>query len=152
MSDAIAVEQILAVLAEGQDGPAGPRSYYLDDGGGLDATLAALTAEEASRRIGGNSIAGQVEHILFSLRAFGTFIRGERITYDWNESWSVSEVDASAWNALRARVAPAFAELRSIIEEHAEKGVKPLGGSLAAITHLAYHLGAIRQKVTMLRA
>lgn len=152
MSDQTAVDQIIAVLDEGLEGPAHKWSYYLDQDAGLRKTLAALPAEEASRNVGGSSIAAHVHHIVFSFRAFGTFIAGDRTQYDWNESWVVKEVDAAAWDALRSELETQFQALRDTIRQHASDGALPLGASMGAAAHLAYHVGAIRQKLTQVRA
>jgi hypothetical protein len=64
-------EQLLAVLREGFEGPTEEVGYYLDTDAGLRRTLGALTATDASRPIGGNSVAAHAHHILFSLNAFG---------------------------------------------------------------------------------
>jgi hypothetical protein len=148
----LATEQLLAVLTEGQSGPAGDLGYYADDGGGLQNTLDALTAEEASRDIAGSSIVAHVHHILFSFRAFGTYIAGQRVRYDWSESWAIQKVTDAEWDGVRARVGAAFDEVRGIIASHPASNARTFRGSLATVTHLAYHLGAIRQKVAVLRS
>jgi hypothetical protein len=140
-------EQLLAVLAEGYEGPTHSLTYFLDGGpdAGLRNTLAALTAEEASRTWGGNSVAAHAHHILFSFGAFGAYIGGDRTQRDWNESWSVSTVDDAAWSKLQSDLNTAYADLRTAVESNTSKGA--LRGALAAATHLAYHIGAIRQKL-----
>jgi hypothetical protein len=143
--------QLLAVLREGFEGPASDVTYYLDADGGLRTTLAALTPDQASRSIGGNSVAAHAHHILFSFGAFGDFIAGVDAKHDWNESWRVAEVDEAQWAALQSDLAAGYDTLRQRIE-NADKSGKALGGTLGAITHLAYHVGAIRQKVAALRA
>jgi DinB family protein len=154
MSESIAVKQILAVLGEAMHGPSHKLSYFLDKGpgAGLRNTLAGLSAEEASQSIGGTSIAAHVHHVVFSARAFGAFISGDHRKEDWNESWVVSEVDAAAWDTLRADVAKTHEDLRDIVRTHAATDDASMGGSIGAVAHVAYHVGAIRQKVSTLRS
>ncbi|MGZ5445742.1 MAG: DinB family protein [Thermoanaerobaculia bacterium] len=142
-------EQLLAVLREGWEGPAHKLSYFLDKGpdAGLHNTLAKLTPEEASRDVGGNSIAAHAHHILFSFEAFGAFIAGDRTKRDWNESWRVSAVDAGAWTQLQSDLGARYEELQRTIETHGAASDAATGGALGAVAHLAYHIGAIRQKM-----
>ena len=146
------IRQLLAVLREGFEGPNGKVTYFLDSDGGLTNTLAKLTSAEASQSWGGNSVAAHAHHILFSLGAFGAFIAGDRSQRDWDESWRVSTVDDAEWSRLQHDLGDGYQKLRETIKIHAESGQESLGGSLAAVAHLAYHLGAIRQKVAALRA
>lgn len=145
-------DQLLAVLAEGYEGPSHSLTYFLDGGpdAGLRNTLAALSAEEASRTWGGNSVAAHAQHILFSFGAFGAYIAGDRTQRDWNESWSVATVDDAAWTKLQGELAAAYADLRARIE--ANEGKAATRGAVAAVTHLAYHIGAIRQKIVASQA
>jgi hypothetical protein len=154
MSDEIAVEQILAVLAEGIEGPQQSWSYFLDQGpdAGLRRTLAAVSAEDASKEIGGSTIAAHVHHLVFSAHAFGTFIAGDRRRHDWNESWRVTTVDAAAWDALREELRTSSDGLRKIVQDHAKSDSLSMGGSIGVVAHLAYHVGAIRQKLATLKA
>lgn len=146
MSDT-ATRQLIAALREGFDGPRGS-GYFLDSDAGLLRTLGDLSAEEASRERGGNSIAAHAAHILFGLEVFAAFVSGDRAKRDWNESWRVSTVDDESWRKLQAELGRGFETMRDAIETHAAKSEEALGGSLASIAHLAYHLGAIRQKLT----
>lgn len=147
----IMTEQLLAVLREGYEGPAHTISYFLDGGpdAGLRNTLAALTAGEASRAWAGNSVAAHVQHILFSFSAFGAYIAGDRVQRDWNESWTVTTVDDAAWKTLQGELSAAYEELAATIAANTGKGATR--GAVAAVTHFAYHIGAIRQKLAAAR-
>lgn len=142
-------KQILAVLAEGVEGPNGGRTYFLDSNAGLANTLASLSAEDASRAIGGNSIAAHVGHILFSFDAFAGAISADGKSHDWDESWRVSAVDEKTWKKLRGEVDSGYARLRDAIEQHADGSEDALASAAGAAAHLAYHIGAIRQKVAL---
>lgn len=150
--DACMNKQLLAVLAEGFEGPRHSLTYFLDSGpeAGLRPTLAALPAADASREWGGNSVAAHAHHILFSFEAFGAYIRGDRNQRDWNESWSVTAVDEEQWKQLQEDLAREYALLRESVR--AASSDDELRGAVAAITHLAYHIGAIRQKLAAMRA
>lgn len=151
MSD-IATRQLLAALSEGFEGPKSSISYYLDGGpdAGLRRTLASLSAEEASRDWGGNSVAAHAHHILFSFDAFGAYITGDHTQRDWNESWTVNTVDAAQWETLQQNLADRYTALRALVKTLPDDE-KAIGAAIAAVAHLAYHIGAIRQKIAALR-
>ena len=143
MSD-IAVNQLVGALTEGFEGPNESFGYYLDSDAGLKSTLAKLSAAEASRAVGGNSVAAHAHHILFSLNAFAKVIAGDRSPNDWNESWTVKSVDDGAWSRLQQDLGAGYEKLRTAIEGSTPES---LGAAVGAVTHLAYHVGAIRQKI-----
>ena len=144
-------QQLLAVLREGVEGSSRSFTYFIDSGGELRATLASLDAGDASKEIGGNSIAAHAHHIRFGSDTFAAWIRGDRARRDWSESWRVSAVNADEWTQLRRDVFASTDALRDAIEQLDESDEAQLGGAIGAIAHLAYHLGAIRQKLAMLR-
>lgn len=144
----IIIGQLLAVLREAFEG-AERWSYFTDHGpdAGLLGTLAKLSAAEASRPVGGSSIATHVHHVAFGLSACAAWIRGDRTPHNWEESWRVKTVDDAAWLRLRDELRAGYEELRQAIEAHGAAGAEAMGGSIGGIAHVAYHLGAIRQKV-----
>jgi len=144
-------QQLLAILREGVEGPGDGGAYFLDSGpdAGLRRTLATLTAEEASRPWGGNSVAAHAHHALFSFEAFAARIAGDRTSRDWDESWRVKEVDDAQWAKLQQDLVRGYEALHRAIEAN---GGEAIGTALAATTHLAYHIGAIRQKIAAARA
>ena len=149
-----AVEQILGALKEGFEGPAPNWGYFTDRGpdAGLFALLAAMSADQASRVTGGTTIAGHIHHLAFSLDAGSAFIKGEKTPRRWEESWSVRTVDDTAWKALRERLLDKYEIAKKTIEGHATDGVTSLGIAVGVVAHVAYHLGAVRQKMAFGRA
>lgn len=140
--------QLVAVLKEALDG-AEQWSYFTDHGedAGLIGTLTKLSAAEASESIGGTSIASHVHHTVFGFRASTAWIKGDRSNRDWQESWRISVVDSAGWQRLQEELRRSYQDLRQAIEQHAETDVLALGGAIGAIAHVAYHLGAIKQKI-----
>lgn len=149
------LEQLLAVLREAFDGPADPRwSYFTTNapGAGLLGTLEGVDAALASRPVGGTSVAAHVHHEVFALEATAAWIRGDRSRRDWSQSWRVQRVDATAWEALRQALRRAYEDLRGAVQTHGLDGEESAGGAVAGVAHAAYHLGAIRQKLAVLRS
>jgi hypothetical protein len=147
------IGQLTAVLSEAFDGPPGNSSYFTDSrrNTGLFGTLGPLSAEQASTPFAGSTIAAHVHHLVFSLEASSAWIHGDRSSRDWGSSWRVSRVDEAGWTKLREDLRRGYAELRSAVDEHATDGVDAAGGAIAVVAHVAYHLGAIRQKTAALK-
>ena len=145
----VVIGQMLAVLQEAFEGPPNPWSYFIDKGNdaGLYRTLARLSAEQASRPVGGSSIAAHAHHVNFGLLATAAWVQGDRTPRNWPESWNVSKVDDVAWIQEQEQLRAGYDELRRAIEKHAADSLEAMGGALAGLAHVAYHLGAIRQKV-----
>src|SRR5688572_23418643 len=97
-----AVDQIRAILQEAFDGPQQAWSYFTDQGtdAALLGTLEKLTAAEASRVVGGTSVAAHVHHVAFGLSASAGWIKGDRTQRNWQESWLISTIDDNAWPVL----------------------------------------------------
>ncbi len=147
----IIVEQLLAVLREGFEGPAHGWSYFTGDGreAGMFGTIERLSAEEAARPSGpgGSTVAAHVHHMVFALAASSAWMRGDRTPRDWRESWRVTTVDEEEWTRLQAELRRGYEELARTIETADLSSEEAFGGAVGAIAHAAYHLGAIRQKV-----
>ncbi len=141
------VAQLLAALREAFEGP--HRSSYFTDmapGAGLLHTLDQLTPREASRVSGGTSIAAHARHILHGMRISTSRISGDRTQDDWRESWRTDPVNNAEWNDIRDGLRSAYRGLQESIEQHTGEAEESFGAALGAITHVVYHLGAIRSK------
>jgi hypothetical protein len=147
----VVVMQMSAVLREAFEGPKERWSYFTDSGpgAGLFGTLSRLSAAEASRVLGRTPISAHVHHIVFALQASTRWIEGDRNTSNWKESWTVSIVDEEAWGKLKERLRAAYGDLQIAVARHAAGTPEAIGGALGAMAHAAYHLGAIRQKVSI---
>ncbi len=147
-----AVTHLLAVLREAFEGPPEKWSYFTDSGpeAGFFGTIAKLTAEQASKKIGNTSIAAHVHHTNFSLKAMADWLQGKRDRLDWKESWSVSTVDESGWDEMRKRMHDEYLEVKKRIESDACRDEMSLGGAIGSMAHFGYHLGAVRQKTAFL--
>jgi hypothetical protein len=153
VSTDLAIGQLLAVIVEAFEGPKQGWSYFTDSGAesGLFGTLAGTSASAASRVWGGTTIAAHAHHIRFSLAASAAWLSGDRAPQKWEESWRVTTVDDAAWRSLQQEIRSGYDALRQAIEANAARDVESIGGTVAAVAHTAYHLGAIRQKVAASR-
>lgn len=142
--------QLLALLREGIEGPQESWSYFTDHGpgAGLLGTLEEWNAAEASRSgtDGRASVAAHVHHTAFGMEASSAFVQGDRSPRDWKSSWTRPSVDAAGWEATKEELRERYAELSRTFQEADLSTDEAFGGALAAVAHLAYHLGAIRQR------
>lgn len=142
--------QLLALLREGIEGPGEAWSYFTDHGpgAGLLGTLEEWNATEASRSgaDGRASVAAHVHHVAFGMEASSAFIRGDRSPRDWKSSWAQPSVDPAGWEAVKEELRERYTGLVRALEEADLSTDEAFGGALAAVAHVAYHLGAIRQR------
>ena len=149
---AVVVNLVTRMLREAFEGPPGPWTYFLDTspGTGIFRTIGELNAAQASLQAGPNSttIAGHVHHVSLALALSRQALRGDSTTHDRGLSWTVSTVDDAAWLALRAELQRECASMLVAVSSQTTWDEDALGVAFGAIAHTAYHLGAIRQRLT----
>lgn len=149
----VIADQLTKVLREAFEGPPGPWSYFTDrfPESGVFGTIGGLSAAQASQPAGARrtTIAGHVQHLCFSLALSTRWIRGELTARDRNTGWSIREVDKAGWKALQAMLRREYETLCVTIGTQPTWDEGPLGGAVGAIAHVAYHLGALRQRLLL---
>lgn len=149
---AVIVSLLTRMLREAFEGPPGPWTYFTDTapGTGIFGTISGVSAAEASRQggPGHTTIAGHVHHLSASVALSTRGLRGESAARDRSRSWTVSAVDDTGWADVRARLRREYEGLLVAVETHARWDEDALGVAIGAIAHAAYHLGAIRQRLT----
>ena len=128
---------------------------YLDGGTSLSETLTGITAEQASRPTveGGATIAGHVEHLRFYIRILRDYIDGKwHEKVDWNQSWLCHAVSQAEWDTIRSGLMDDYQRLKAHLSGIADwNDDHRLGGAMAIVIHTAYHLGAIRQMMKVVK-
>jgi hypothetical protein len=129
-------------------------SFYLDKGAGLFPTLEAITPEVASRAPvpGAPTVAAHCVHVSYYVRALHHFIVGQEPEVDWPSSWKVQHVGPGEWETLKNELRSSYETLKQALESVQTWGDDRLGDSMAIVAHTAYHLGAIRQVVRVVRS
>ena len=123
----------------------------LDNGSsGYLAVLAGVDAQTASRasRPGNATLAAHCGHMAWFLESVIRIIDGERFQPNWSESWAIQTVDEPAWDALRERLRANYHAVVQRLETREALTDEDVSGSLVMITHLAYHLGEIKQMIS----
>lgn len=129
---------------------------FLDPETSLLDTLATVSAEEASRPVGGKcaALSAQVAHVTLFLEVLEKSILGEDSgEVDWGVIWdTVQEVSPKEWVELQDNLKKAYmgvwAELKEIKNWDDEA---LLGNVLAILAHSVYHLGEIRQALCTIK-
>jgi hypothetical protein len=153
LSVEVVIGQIVNVLDETFIYRKRPWTYYTDNkpDAGFIGLLEGLSAADVSRPIAGTSIVSHVHHVVFSLIEATAFISGDHSHKDWNESWRINSVNDAEWAQMLNHMRASFLSLRNAIRENAARDILAIGSTVGVLAHMAFHLGAIRQKVTLLR-
>jgi hypothetical protein len=116
---------------------------------GLLASLDRLSAEAASTpaTAGGASIAAHVDHLRYSFKLLNRWSRDKDAfaDADFSASWRRGTVTPEEWLARLAALRQEIEEWQQVVATPRELTSVELTGLIAAVVHLAYHLGAIRQ-------
>lgn len=144
---------LLVILDETFDNVHGA---FLDKGESLFPTLEPVTAEQASVPVCGeeNSIASQVNHVIFWFDVAFRYMRGENPgKQDWGAAWELVRVSDDQWDALRRQLRERHETLLRLINETPDAAFaneEMVGGAMAAVAHTAFHLGQIRHALCMI--
>jgi hypothetical protein len=139
------------ILSELIDGPPPDMCFVLNPKDpGLLKSLDRLSAAEASRLSteGGASIAAHVDHVCYGFEVLNRWLDGEKDAFekaDYSQSWKRTTVSDAEWTRLRERLAGEARRWMSVLQGVDADDQIHVTGSIAIITHLGYHLGAIRQ-------
>ena len=127
---------------------------YLDKGTSLFETLATISAEEASRPVGGRcaTLAAQVEHVRFYLEVLESHMLKQGMgKVDWGEIWrTVHAVTPAEWAASQERLQTTYQRVRAAMQT-LTWDEDDIGNTLAIVVHTAHHLGEIRQALCMIQ-
>jgi hypothetical protein len=148
MNIAPSLKTLFAELVDGA--PGGGGAYILNSGDiGLLRSLDTLSAEDASRSTnGGATIAAHAQHLRYGLSLMNRWAKDGGNPFadaTWDAAWKISNVDAAAWNEIRAGLRAEAHHWLNVLGTPRETNEMELNGMIGSIAHLAYHLGAIRQ-------
>ena len=130
---------------------------YLDKGTSFLETLANVSAPEASQRAVDStaSIAAHVRHVVFYMDVIQRSLRGEELgKLNWREIWENDRpVTSREWGEQVAALRAEHAKVLHMLADPATwEREDALGEFMAIAVHSAYHLGAIRQALAVIRA
>jgi hypothetical protein len=145
---------LLTLLDEAFDNVHGA---FLDRGDSLFPTLESVTAEQASVPVCGdeNSIASQVNHLIFYFDVGFQYMRGENPgKQDWSKAWELVRVTDDEWDGLKQALRERQKTLLGLINETPAEAFggsdEMVEGAMATIAHTAFHLGQIRHALCLI--
>ena len=130
------------------------KGSFLDKNTSILETLDGPSASEVSKPISaqGTSIAAHVNHLNFYLdEVLYAAEHGQR-DIDWDASWQVERVSDEEWANLKSRTRRTYEQISQLMESLTPELITlHLGGAISVIAHAAYHLGAIRQIMNVVK-
>jgi hypothetical protein len=151
----------LALFDEAYRGPPSPNETWFADNepdAGFLGVLGSIGAARASEPLTPGdpaTLASHAGHLRFSLSLANRSAKGENAFAgaDWKGSWAVRGVDEKAWAELVAALRKEYEDFRAVIASGGAWADETfLTGTLAIIAHGAWHLGAIRQGLGLVRS
>jgi hypothetical protein len=138
----------------------GRGTWFIDNepGSGMLGMLENVTASEASRSpTPGDplTLASHVGHVRFALNLANRAAKGENPyqNADWASSWSARAVDDAGWKELVEGLRSEYTSLRRVIASgRAWEQEMFMTGVFGLIAHGAWHLGAMRQALGLIKA
>ncbi len=114
---------------------------------GLNPTLTQIDAATASKlpASGRSSIAAHCEHLRYVINVVNAWSKLEKPQPDWSLAWKTSSVDAAQWEVLKTAIQTECETLKTLIASSTEWNPKLLNLLMSNTSHVAYHVGAIRQ-------
>jgi hypothetical protein len=158
MPDQILLERVVDPLLECLDETFNEtHGNYLDKNTSLFPTLDGVSAIEASRAaaINGATIAAHVEHVRFYLDVLNEIMQTKQLVkINWREIWeTVKGVTPEGWDNQKRRLRESYQRLMTTISSFKNwDGEYDIAGLISILAHTAYHLGAIRQALAVIRS
>ncbi len=146
MNDSIR-NTIKELIAETIEGKLSNSTYYIDakQDTGIFGTIHNLSLEEVNTSINGASIASHIDHTRYYLWVMNYCIENRtEPAINWQDSWEITPVTAEKWQNIKSELLTEYHRLLRLADRENWEP-EDNSGILSALTHSAYHLGAIRQ-------
>lgn len=146
------IQPLLGLLREVYIGAEGNHTFVIDNapGNGILSSIKSLSAKDASTPThhGGTTVAAHTHHLKWSLDYAMEFFKGKMPQWNWDDSWTVFNVNEKEWSRLQDELKENFDKIEAAIKEVKDwSNGNFLKGTLALLPHASYHLGAIKQLI-----
>ena len=136
------------MLKEAFDGPADPHETWFtnnEPNSGIFGALEAVSSHQASMSVNGTTLAAHANHVRYHMWGTNEFLKnGIYPAMDWAKSWQPHTVAESDWLEVQAQLRSEYLSFLNAMD--VTEWDQPIANEvLASLAHLAYHLGAIRQ-------
>jgi hypothetical protein len=143
-----AIANVFAELIHGNTVPGTGLSLNSGDPG-LLRSLESLSAHDASQAVnGGATIAAQVEHVRQGLANMTRWSRDGGDPFlnpTWDDAWRITTVTDAEWKAILDGLRAEAKQWLDVLTQRTPSSERDAELLAASATHVAYHLGAIRQ-------
>lgn len=127
--------------------PTTEEQVFLAPDTGIFATLAGLSAAQASTEINGVTIAAHSEHTRFYIELLDNYLNRDMRVIDFQLSWKITTVTEDEWDDLREKMAKLYGKTTETLAQNDVWGLDTITVAMGIVAHTAYHLGAIRQMI-----
>lgn len=146
-------DSLMFVLWEALAGHSQNATFLDDEALGIVGILDELSAEEASSKVAGYSVATHARHLLHSFLAYTQAIscdEPDAISEKWPE-WENLKVNAEEWLQLRNELRKNAASLLGMLKQKSDYAGRERDFALGSLAHTAFHLGVIQVKYDLLK-
>ncbi|MCT6925364.1 hypothetical protein [Metasolibacillus sp.] len=147
---------VKAMIKETFEGPPIPvkGSWFTnpEPNSGIFGVLEESTFDEASLLIHGTTLAAHTDHIRYHMWGTnGILNTGKQPKMEWEKSWEIQAVDEEQWAQIQKDLHNEYQVLLQAIDAIEENEVLS-NVVIPSLAHSAYHLGAIRQMLKIIKA
>lgn len=142
------------MFREAFEGSPNPKETWFtnnESNSGIFGSLEGLSAEEASVFVYGTTLAAHANHVRYHMSGTNELFKsGSYPKMDWVKSWSITSVSEQRWKKVREELQSEYRTLMKALNI-VEWNELLANEVLASLAHSAYHLGAIRQILKVVR-
>ncbi|GGH78646.1 hypothetical protein JOD43_001546 [Pullulanibacillus pueri] len=146
---------VKTMIKETFEGPPVPLkgSWFVNSepNSGIFGAIERMSCDEASTSIHGTTLAAHTDHVRYHLWGTNEILKeGKQPQMNWGMSWEIHSVDEKQWNTIQEGLRKEYLTLLEAID--AIKWNELLANEvLSSLAHSAYHLGAIRQMLKVVK-
>lgn len=118
---------------------------------GIFGAIEGMSCDQASMSIHGTTLAAHTDHVRYHMWGTNEILKkGKQPEMDWGKSWDIHSVDEQQWTQIQEELRNEYLTLLELID--AIKWNETLANEvLSSLAHSAYHLGAIRQMLKVVK-
>ncbi|MUK90712.1 hypothetical protein GMD78_20360 [Ornithinibacillus sp. L9] len=118
---------------------------------GIFGVLEGISCDQASMSVHGTTLAAHTDHVRYHMWGTNEFLKKRKQPeMDWEKSWAIHSVDEQKWNRIQEGLRSEYLTLLESIDT-IEWNEQLAIEALSSLAHSAYHLGAIRQMLKVVK-
>ncbi|MBS4171695.1 hypothetical protein [Bacillus sp. FJAT-49736] len=118
---------------------------------GIFGVIEGMSCEKASMLVHETTLAAHIDHVCYHMWGTNEILKnGKQPEMDWGKSWDIHTVDEQQWNRIQEELRNEYLTLMEAIDA-IEWDELLAHEVLSSLAHSAYHLGAIRQMLKVVK-